>query len=358
MSFTGVIGQERVCRILHRVIATGHYSSLLFVGQAGVGKRTVAIKFAQEINCEKSPGAACGECSACRNIAHLTHPDVRLIFPIRKPKDATPEGVMEATAHLYESYTIDKPQPPIPPNYQISIEAIRWIRKEMAKPPLLAKMRIFIILNSHQMTAEAQNALLKMLEEPQRNTIFLLTTDVPEALFTTIRSRCHLIRFANIPDGEVKSWLANRFNQSQFPLDLVAALAQGSLGKAYAIASNPDEYFSTAIIQFLSDKPANVKIPSPPKTSLLNTTDVIVAEKISLGTAINTAIFVLENALRARFGCSHFDLFLPRDFTHLQPAEILKKLQFLIARLKDTNLNTNPTLSIFSLLYNIDPEKR
>ncbi|MCL6466633.1 MAG: DNA polymerase III subunit delta', partial [candidate division WOR-3 bacterium] len=60
MSFAGIIGQKRVCHILDQVIATGHYSSLLFVGQAGVGKRTVAIKFAQEINCENSPGAACG----------------------------------------------------------------------------------------------------------------------------------------------------------------------------------------------------------------------------------------------------------------------------------------------------------
>jgi DNA polymerase-3 subunit delta' len=353
MSFAGIIGQKRVCHILDRVIATGHYSSLLFVGQAGVGKRTVAIKFAQEINCENSPGAACGACPACRTIARLTHPDVRLIFPIRKPKDATPEGVIEAMANLTESYTLDNPQPPIPPNYQISIEAIRWLRKEMAKPPMTAKLRTFIILNAHQMTPEAQNALLKILEEPQLNTIFILTTDVPENLFATVRSRCHLIRFADISENEIKRWLENRLKPSQFPLSLIASLAQGSLGKAYAIATSPDDYFTPTIIQFLSRIPTGAAHTAAQDTILLNTADSLITEKVPLNTAINTAIFLLRNCLRSQLGYSPMGPEIPPNLMQLRPQEILAKLQFLSARLKETHLNTNATLTIFSLLYHL-----
>lgn len=358
MSFGGIIAQERVSRILERIIASGRYTSLIFVGQSGVGKRTVAIKFAQEVNCEISPGAACGKCSTCQNIARLVHPDVQVIFPIRKPKDATPEGVVEAMAKLSESYAINKPRASIPANNQISIEAIRWIRKEMAKLPHRAKLRIFILLNSQQMTTEAQNALLKMLEEPKPDTIFILTTDMPEALLTTIRSRCQVIRFANIPEGEIKHWLENRFSQSTFPLDMIAVLAQGSLGKAYAIASNPSNYFSPTIIQFLNRSNINPRQQTAREFTILNTIDNLVKEKTSLSTAINTAIFLLHNTLRAQLSCSHLNLTISQNFAKLPPTETLKKLQFLYTRLKDTHINTNPTLAIFSLLYNLEEKKK
>lgn len=352
MSFIEIIGQKRVSQILERIITSGRYTSLIFVGQPGVGKRMVAIKFAQEVNCEISPGAACGKCSTCQNIAHLIHPDVQVIFPIRKPKDATPEGVVAAMAKLSESYAINKPRASIPANYQISIEVIRWIRKEMAKPPHRAKLRIFILLNSHQMTTEAQNALLKMLEEPQPDTIFILTTDIPEALLPTIRSRCQVIRFANISEGEIKHWLENRFRQSPLPLELIAVLAQGSLGRAHAIASNPDSYFSSTIIQFLNRSNITREF------ALLNTIDNLVKEKTSLGTAINTAIFLLQNTLRAQLRSSHHNLPIAQNFAKLPPTETLKKLQFLYTRLKDTNLNTNFTLTIFSLLYNLEKKEK
>ncbi|MGQ9678778.1 MAG: DNA polymerase III subunit [bacterium] len=357
MSFVGIIGQERVGRILKRIIASERYSSLIFAGQSGVGKRTIAIKFAQETNCEMSPGAACGKCHTCSTISRLAHPDIRIILPIRKPKDATPEGVAEAMAKLSESYAIDKTQPSTPPSYQISIEAIRWIRKEMAKPPYRAKLRIFIVLNAHQMTSEAQNALLKMLEEPQPNTIFILTTDGPEALLATIRSRCQVIRFANIPEREIKHWLETRFSQSTFPLDLIAALAQGSLGKAHMIAQNPNSYFSTAIIEFFKDLIIKTKQVAP-ESLIIDTIDDLVHEKTSLSTAINTAIFLTYNSLRAQLGCSHLNLPILQNLTKLPPRETFKKLQFLYSRLRDLNLNTNLTFTFFSLLYNLKKNKQ
>ncbi|MCL6466454.1 MAG: AAA family ATPase [candidate division WOR-3 bacterium] len=299
-----VVNQKEIVEGIKRIIASpAGMPNMLFAGPAGVGKTTVALCIAREV---------LGEYWRDYTL-ELNASDERGINMVREK------------VKMFTRYT--------------SIGSIPF--------------KIVILDEADEMTPEAQNALLKILEEPQLNTIFLLTTDVPENLFATVRSRCHLIRFADISENEIKRWLENRLKPSQFPLSLIASLAQGSLGKAYAIATSPDDYFTPAIVQFLSRIPTGAAHTATQDTILLNTADSLIAEKVPLNTAINTAIFLLRNALRAQLGYSHIGPEIPPSLMQLRPQEILAKLQFLSARLKETHLNTNATLTIFSLLYHL-----
>lgn len=355
----GIIGQERVCRIIERLIAKGRYAPLLFVGPPGVGKRTVAFKFAQALNCEQpvkpSPESStrlgCGFCPTCRAIARLNHPDFRLLFPIRKPKsDMSPEDVIITTAELSADYILGAPQPLPDPTHQISIQAVRWLRMEMAKPPSTARVRFFILLNAHQMKEEAQNALLKILEEPQVNTILILTTSVPNALLDTIRSRCQIVRFAEIPESQIIAWLKNHPQTSPATLPLIATLAQGSLGKALMILNNPEpeEFLVRSVLEKLTTT----------KNKLTITQAVEQIKNIPLTTIVNTLIFLYRSALRAHFqptaGSPQPEAtWTPPSLLKLPPALILKRIRQLYAYQENASLNTNPLLTRYTLLFSI-----
>ncbi len=345
--FPEIIGQERACRIIERIIASilsekkqgRGFPPLLFVGPVGVGKRTIAFKFAQTVNCEKG---GCGFCPTCRAIAQLTHPDFRLIFPTRKPKsDASPEETIYDIAEKYPNYILGIPQPPVSPNYQISIQAIRWLRNEMAKPPVSAKIRFFVILNAHQMREEAQSALLKTLEEPQVNTVLILTTSVPSALFDTIRSRTQIIRFAPLPEEQIIAWLKHKKVKSDH-LGLAVALAQGSLGKALMILNNPnaEEFLIPALLTELLAS-ANPKAIF----KLINQ-----LKDIPLPAILNTIIFLHRNTLRGQLNCSHLAAWVSPQLFSSHPFLLLQKIRYLHTRLQETSLNTNHLLTLSTLL--------
>ncbi|MEO0069190.1 MAG: hypothetical protein ABIK18_00125 [candidate division WOR-3 bacterium] len=356
----GIIGQERVCRTIERLIAKGRYAPLLFVGPPGVGKRTIAFKFAQALNCEKpvkpssesSTQFGCGICPSCRAIARLNHPDFRLLFPIRKPRsDMSPEDVIIATAELSADYILGATQPIPDPTHQISIQAVRWLRMEMAKPPSTARVRFFVLLNAHQMKDEAQNALLKILEEPQINTILILTTSVPNALLDTIRSRCQIIRFAEIPESQILNWLRmgikeNRRQETEL-ISFAAALAQGSLGRALMILNNPEpeEFIIRSVLEKLTTT----------KSKLTITQAVEQLKNIPLTTIVNTLIFLYRSAFRSTLTSTSTSTWTPPSLLKIPPALILKRIRQLYTYQENASLNTNPLLTLHTLIFSICP---
>lgn len=348
LSFDDIIGQDRVCRVLERIITSGRYPSFLFVGQPGVGKRTVAIKFAQAVNCGCDSNEHYKECPTCQAIASLTHPDVKLLFPMRKPRpDATPQDVAAAIIEHYPYYALHKPQPLSPPNYQLSIEMIRWLKIEMAKPPLRAAQRVFILLNVHQMKEDAQNALLKILEEPQINTTFILTTPTPSAVFDTIRSRCQIIRFSDIAETEIVSWLEKRMTFTETEIDdlqhrfsFAATLAHGSLGRAWRILNNTEEFIVQPLIEHI--------------TRLSDETSIIKAvedlEEFPMPALIDTALLLYRQAIRTQIGLPALASFSRSIETLCSFSNLREKIRYLYDRLHQSQLNTNLPLSIYSLL--------
>ncbi len=244
---------------------------------------------------------------------------------------------------ISENFILGKQQPTISPEHQISIQAIRWIKTETAKPPLKAKNRIFIILNAHQMSIEAQNAFLKTLEAPPPDTMFILTTTNRELLLSTIRSRCRLIRFANISHSEIVSYLKNNFHVGEEDAQFAATVAEGSLGKAITAIKNLDDFFFPPILKLLTEENKENSIP-----------DVIEEiDRSSLLPAVSTAIFIYRNTLRAKIGLSHLPQFIHSSISNLKISAIKEKLQFLHTMSQQLHHHTHPLLTSYYLVSTI-----
>jgi DNA polymerase III subunit delta' len=206
MSLRDVLGHERIKGVLVRALRQGRFpNSLLFAGPEGVGKRTLALAAARALLCERGgDGEACGRCRACSRSGRGLHPDLAVVEP--------------ATA-------------------VIKIDQVRDAVREIQMPPFEAPARAFVIDDADVMTEQAQNALLKSLEEPKATSHVFLITASPQALLPTIRSRCPLLRFGPLPRAVVETYLVERQGLAPAEARLRAALASGSLGAALALES-------------------------------------------------------------------------------------------------------------------------
>lgn len=177
--------------------------AVLFIGESGVGKRTFARLLAQALLCDSEKDAEkkpCGSCRGCRRFLARTHPDA--LFPAPLPKEKT-----------------------------IKIDALREMIDSLNRHSLEGGRRVVLIENAERMTPQAQNCLLKTLEDGAEDTYFILTCDAESALLPTIRSRCRIVR--------VQPWEAGRIEQALvkrgIPADRAKALSvfcEGSLGRA------------------------------------------------------------------------------------------------------------------------------
>ncbi len=202
MPFARVIGHSRPLGLLAGSIARGTLPpSLLFTGPEGVGKRLVAQAVAEALNCLSPAGRdACGSCPACRRIARGSHPDVLAIDP--------PE--VGAT----------------------KIESVRPAIAAAAYRPFEGRCRVVIVNDADRLTDDAEAALLKSLEEPPAGTVFILVSSRPETLLATIRSRCSRLRFGRLAAGDVARFLIERQEFDAEEAHAIAAVADGSPGRA------------------------------------------------------------------------------------------------------------------------------
>jgi len=202
-----VVGHRRLISLLSRAVAHDTLPpSLLLAGPAGVGKRLTAVAIAQSVNCLAPRSSktldrdACGECAACRRIQRGVHPDVMLI----EPGDSG----------------------------SIKIDQVRDAIDRAAYRPFEARRRVVVIDEADALVPAAQNALLKTLEEPPSASIFLLVSSMPDALLSTVRSRCPRLRFAPLHAAEVAEVLMRDHEYSEPDARAAAADADGSVGRA------------------------------------------------------------------------------------------------------------------------------
>ena len=204
MPFRDVIGHRRLIGLLARSIREQSLPpSLIFAGPDGVGKRLVAIAAAQELNCLAAQDTACGVCAACTRIARGVHPDVMLI----EPGD----------------------------NGSIKIDQIREIVERVAYRPFEGRRRVVIINEADTLVPQAQNALLKTLEEPPSGSVFMLLTSKPDSLLATVRSRCPRLRFRPLDADDVATALV-KHGKSEPEARAAAATSGGSVGAALEAA--------------------------------------------------------------------------------------------------------------------------
>ena len=212
MPFRDVSGHRQ---LLDRIGAAARRGSLppslIFAGPDGVGKRMAAVALAQLFNCANVDAAAadsCGRCPACTRIARGVHADVLLIEP----------GDTGA----------------------IKVEQVRDAVQRSAYRPFEGRRRVVIIDDADAALGEAQNALLKTLEEPPTASTFVLVTSRPDVLLPTVRSRCQRLRFGRLAPAEVAAVLIRDHGYAESDAHAAASLSDGSIGLALEEAT--DEY--------------------------------------------------------------------------------------------------------------------
>ncbi|MDD2433368.1 MAG: DNA polymerase III subunit delta' [Clostridia bacterium] len=203
MGFTKIYGQKRAVSLLKADFKRGRIShAYLFYGPQGVGKFKTATAFAQLLNCENPIKAEpCGTCLSCRKFSTGNYPDFTVLVP---------DGL------------------------SIKIEQIRALQEKVYFKCYEGKFKVIIIDEAHLMTLQAANSLLKVLEEPPGETVFILLADDLNKLPVTIQSRCQLLSFAYLPEAVISKVL--REMGKEVPPALV--LAQGSLSKALEMVAD------------------------------------------------------------------------------------------------------------------------
>ena len=204
MGFDSLLGNEQLRENLNSSIRRGRFSHFyLICGPEGAGKHTLAGLLASAAVCtgEEKP---CGSCSGCRKAAAGMHPDV---------------------------ITVDDPE-----KKTVSVELIRKAKADIYIRPNEAERKVYVIPRAQDMGPAAQNALLKVLEEPPAYGVFLLLTDNPEKLLPTVRSRCTELRLHAIPEAQLMGILQKQYPDAQTDtLRAVAVRSGGYLGQARAL---------------------------------------------------------------------------------------------------------------------------
>jgi DNA polymerase III subunit delta' len=203
-----IIGQRKALGLLENSLKRGRVAhAYLFSGPAHIGKMTLAKDLAMSLNCEQG-APPCGECSSCKRIRAGSHSDVQVIA-LGKGPDGKPQA-------------------------EIGVEEIRQVQHFANLPPFEGKCKVFIIDGAEMLSTEAANCLLKTLEEPADNVVFILLTAREESVLPTVISRCQRVELTPVPASQIQSALVERWNVPPDRAGLLAHLSRGRLGWAVA----------------------------------------------------------------------------------------------------------------------------
>lgn len=208
--FKDIIGHEQEIAHLQRAIDTGKVShAYIFSGEKGVGKKRLADAFALALQCTGEGDRPCENCHSCHQAMSGNHPDI-----------------------IYVQH--EKPA-------SIGVEDVReQLVGDVQVRPYNGKYKIYIVSDAEKMTVQAQNAILKTIEEPPEYAVIILLTANAQSFLDTIRSRCVLLDMKPVPDEQVKQYLMDEIHVPDYEADICVAFAQGNIGKAVRLASSED----------------------------------------------------------------------------------------------------------------------
>ena len=209
----GLLGHEWAVRLLKEQAASGNFRhAYLFTGPDSVGRRTLALRLVQALNCTNppAPGEYCGQCRECRGFANAQHPDL-LIIEVQ-------EGDRE-----------------------IKIDAMRELSRSLSRTPLEARYQIGLLLDFQLASEEAANALLKTLEEPNPSVVLCLTAPDVDSLPETIVSRCEIMRLRPMGVSDLTSSLVAKLSIPEESARLLASLSGGCPGLALHWHQQPEQ---------------------------------------------------------------------------------------------------------------------
>ena len=206
--FENIVGNDNIKETLKRTVKIQKIShSYLFTGIEGIGKKLIAQEFAKMIMC-LDENKYCNKCKSCIELNTNNNPDFTFIEP---------DG------------------------NNIKIEQIRQMQAKVAEKPIISNKKVYIINNAEQMTVEAQNCLLKTLEEPPEYVTIILICKNENSMLNTIKSRCMIIHFDKIPNGKIEKFLEDNY-QTKIDSSTMIQAFQGSIGKAISLKDKIEVY--------------------------------------------------------------------------------------------------------------------
>lgn len=206
--FHDIIGHEKIKEHLQRAIEYHRVShAYILSGEKGMGRKTIAKAFAMSLLCEKHGVEPCMECHSCKQFLSGNHPDVIWV-------------THEKTA-------------------SIGVDDVReQINDTVAIRPYSSPYKVYLVDEAEKMTVQAQNALLKTIEEPPVYAVLVLITTNQETFLPTILSRCIQLKLRPLKDSVISDYLSDKLGISASQADIYAAFARGNLGKAIHLASS------------------------------------------------------------------------------------------------------------------------
>lgn len=208
--FKDIIGQEQLVEHLQNAIKTGKVAHAYIInGERSCGKEFVARVFATALQCEEEGERPCGKCRSCKQAQSQNQPDIITVLH-EKPNTI---GVEDIRTKI---------------NYDIGIK------------PYSSPRKIYIMNEGEKMTVQAQNALLKTLEEPPAYAVIMILTTNLETLLPTILSRCVVLNMKPVADEKIKRYLMEEQHVPEYKADVCVAFARGNLGRAKALATSEE----------------------------------------------------------------------------------------------------------------------
>jgi len=210
--FKDVVGHRDIIQYIKDAVGQNKVShAYILNGQRGSGKKMLAKLFAMTLQCESGEAEPCGECRSCIQANNGNQPD---IITVKHEKPAS-----------------------------ISVDDVRTqINGDIMIKPYSSPYKVYIVPEADLMTVQAQNAILKTIEEPPEYAVIFLLTGNADSLLPTIRSRCVMLKLRNIKDKLVKKYLMEQMQVPDYQADLCAAFAQGNIGRAIMLAKS--EHFN------------------------------------------------------------------------------------------------------------------
>lgn len=225
--FRDIIGQEQIREHLQNALAGKKVSHAYIInGEKSSGKEFIARIFATTLQCEQGGIEPCGECHSCKQAASGNQPDIIKI-------------------------THEKPN-------TISIEDVRkQITGDVAIKPYSSPYKVYLMEDAEKMTVQAQNALLKTLEEPPEYVVILLMTNNINSLLPTVVSRCVVLNMKPVSDRLIKKYLMEKLEVPDYKAEVCVAFARGNIGKAKALATSEEfenvKAEALALLKYIQD---------------------------------------------------------------------------------------------------------
>lgn len=240
-TFKDIIGQEQLKEHLQNAISMNKVSHAYIInGERSSGKEFVAKVFAMTLQCEKQGTESCGECHSCKQAMSQNHPDI-----------------------IFVSH--EKPN-------TIGVEDIRnQINNDIVIKPYSGPRKIYIMNEGEKMTVQAQNALLKTLEEPPEYAVILILTANVDAFLPTILSRCVVLNMKPVADELVKKYLMSELHVPDYKANICVAFARGNIGKAKLLASSEEfekvKEEAITLVKYINDMETNEIVKAIKKIS-------------------------------------------------------------------------------------------